>query len=62
MERDGAQEAGSMAGRVCLVTGANAGIGYHTALRLATMGARIICGKKSLMLHVQIYRSGRRAH
>lgn len=44
-----------MNGKVCLVTGANAGIGYETALGLAKMGARvaIVCrneerGKEAL--------------
>lgn len=37
-------ETWSVAGRVCLVTGANAGIGFRTAVRLAALGAHVICG------------------
>jgi NAD(P)-dependent dehydrogenase (short-subunit alcohol dehydrogenase family) len=36
-----ADERGRMAGRVCVVTGASAGIGRATALALARMGARV---------------------
>lgn len=32
----------SMRGKVCLVTGANAGIGFHTALALSRQGARVV--------------------
>ena len=47
MEQDDGRREGewTVADRVCLVTGANAGIGYHTALRLAALGAHVICGK-----------------
>ncbi len=36
-----ADESGRMAGKVCVVTGASAGIGRATALALARMGARV---------------------
>lgn len=36
-----ADESGRMAGRVCVVTGASAGIGRATAVALARMGARV---------------------
>ena len=32
----------SMQGKICLVTGANAGLGFATAARLATLGAKVI--------------------
>lgn len=47
MEQDGRKGEWAVADRVCLVTGANAGIGYHTALRLAALGAHVICGCRS---------------
>ena len=35
-------EAPSMQGRVAVVTGANSGIGWHTALELARAGSEVI--------------------
>jgi NAD(P)-dependent dehydrogenase (short-subunit alcohol dehydrogenase family) len=35
-------------GRTALVTGANSGIGYHTAARLAAHGARVLLGCRNL--------------
>lgn len=32
----------AMAGKICMVTGANSGIGYETALGLAGMGADVV--------------------
>ncbi|HXT00590.1 MAG TPA: oxidoreductase [Elusimicrobiota bacterium] len=37
-----ADEMPSQAGKLAIVTGANSGIGYHTALELARMGAKVI--------------------
>ncbi len=31
-------------GKTCLITGANAGIGYQAALRLANLGAHVLLG------------------
>ncbi len=36
-----------MNGKICLVTGASAGIGYQTAFRLARMGAKTIIASKN---------------
>jgi NAD(P)-dependent dehydrogenase (short-subunit alcohol dehydrogenase family) len=42
-----AQDMPSQAGRVAVVTGANSGLGYHTALELARKGARVILAVRS---------------
>lgn len=34
-------------GKVCIVTGANSGIGYQTALQLAKLGGHVILGKNN---------------
>ena len=36
-----------MKGKTCLITGASAGIGYFTALKLAKMGAKLIIANKN---------------
>ncbi|MGH2621038.1 MAG: SDR family NAD(P)-dependent oxidoreductase, partial [Anaerolineales bacterium] len=36
-----------MNGKVALVTGATSGIGFHTALGLARLGARVTLGARS---------------
>ncbi len=43
------QSQGKMSGKICMVTGANGGIGYVTALELAKMGATVVlvCRNKS---------------
>ncbi|MCY4091821.1 MAG: oxidoreductase [Caldilineaceae bacterium] len=37
-----------LSGRIALVTGANSGLGYHTALGLASAGARVLLACRSL--------------
>jgi NAD(P)-dependent dehydrogenase (short-subunit alcohol dehydrogenase family) len=40
----------NLSGKVCIVTGANAGIGYYTALQLAEMGAVVVITCRSAAL------------
>jgi NAD(P)-dependent dehydrogenase (short-subunit alcohol dehydrogenase family) len=47
MARWTAQDIPDQTGRVALVTGANSGLGYHTALELARHGARVIVASRS---------------
>ncbi len=42
-----AQQIPSLAGQLAVVTGANSGIGWHTALELARAGARVIVAARS---------------
>ena len=41
------KEIPSMAGKLALVTGANSGIGWHTAFELARCGASVILAARS---------------
>lgn len=47
MARWTAQDIPDQSGRVALVTGANSGLGYHTALELARRGARVVVASRS---------------
>jgi NAD(P)-dependent dehydrogenase (short-subunit alcohol dehydrogenase family) len=47
MPRWRARDIPDQSGRVALVTGANSGLGYHTALELARHGARVIVASRS---------------
>ena len=45
--RDEMSERANMNGKICVVTGANSGIGKETALGLAQMGARVVMVSRS---------------
>jgi NAD(P)-dependent dehydrogenase (short-subunit alcohol dehydrogenase family) len=47
MARWTAQDIPDQSGRVAVVTGANSGLGYHTALELARRGARVVVASRS---------------
>ncbi|HVT63660.1 MAG TPA: oxidoreductase [Mycobacteriales bacterium] len=47
MARWTAQDIPDQSGRVAVVTGANSGLGYHTALELARHGARVVVASRS---------------